>query len=181
MICDVYRGTIEMNLRAKSFLLYLILAAYSRLAIGCTPPTPDLRTVDVRVKERYEKSSDVFRAKILSTSQSEIEKDGHKAVVERVKFKIEKVYKGKKKVNEIFETETTIFEDPYFRCGETEISVLNKPVWLEIPPGLPAVFSSEWLIYSDSKNERKIKSPSKPVHFKYLDDDVSVIEKFFGR
>jgi hypothetical protein len=156
--------------------LYLILITPDN-AYACIAPKDDLRPEREIVSERFSAAKRVFVAKVISVEQTPIEIDGHSATIEHVKFRVVKIFKGEMTPDQIYETKTTIFNNLYDRCGIDTISVINKPVWFEVPPGVPAIFPASWLIYkSDNSNDEMLK-PSAPINFKYSGNDLKIIKK----
>ncbi|MBC3807471.1 hypothetical protein H8K52_08955 [Undibacterium seohonense] len=115
------------------------------LVFSCTPPAPYSESQEEQRIKSYREAHSVFTATIVKVKKVVIREMDFDMPGEIVVFKIDRIFKGKRKAGELYTTKTNLSNGS---CG---ISALNDPPWLEVPPGdKPIKMSRQWIIYSYS-------------------------------
>ena len=140
---------------ALLFILVVMEMLYGNVLLACEPCrqySASKKEWENEIRNFFERSDAIFVATVISASklidnrQEHI--DGSKKVVEKARFRIDKVFKGSFKVGDFYDTRSTIV------IGEscTGVSVVNDPVWIrqldQNNNVAPAQLPIQWLIYS---------------------------------
>lgn len=172
-------------MNSKQSIAAILLMLHGALALACTPF--HYNTNEDRINAAWKGSDAIFIATVVKVEKFTVlddhllGQDGRpikfEIPMERVEFRVDRVFKGKLKSGDIHVTETNLSPGS---CGK---SVVNDPVWLE--PAIGETFDVEmfkqWLIYSWRGTAHSLSSSSRPLSRLLSTEDIKLLEKLSSK
>ncbi len=166
-----------MTTKCGDVLLACAISLASGAAFACAPPPPRTLTDQQQVAQWYAQSDDVFLATLVKVVAKPLPNDGpypmpkgFEIPAEYVEFRIDKVYKGKRRVGSRYDTVSSGFG------ASCAVSVLDLSSWYgQGEKKLP--LSKQWVFYTSGPGPYRIDNSHTATPVNRMIGNLGMLEK----
>ena len=164
-----------MTAKYSQIVLACALSLCAKVVLACAPPAPTTLSDQQRVAQWYAESDHVFLATLVNVvakpfPDGKYPVPGLKIPAEYIEFRIDKVYKGKRRVGSRYDTASSGFDAS---CTK---SVLDMSYWFS-PTEKIRPLSKQWVFYSSGPGPYRIDFSEMATPLNRMVGTVAMIEK----